>query len=111
MASLWLLDENGLKSRGWDIGDQPLAIGRDETADVIVDDETLSRRHFMVVPGGQAFEVHDLDSQNGTFVDGKPADKTAIRHHNCIQAGRSLFIFDDPTTAGLQAALPRMRVS
>ncbi len=107
MASLWLLDENGLKAQAWDVGEQPMAIGRDDSSDVIVKDDALSRRHFLVVRSGGAFEVQDLESQNGTWVDGRRAGKVPLRHHNCILAGRSLFLFHDPMTAGPSAELPK----
>jgi len=108
MASLWLLDENGLRSQEWDLGEESVAIGRGESADVIVEDDTLSRRHFMVVRSGEFFEVHDLESQNGTWVDGQRAGRVPVRHHNCIQAGRSVFLFHDPSNAGPSAPLPRI---
>lgn len=108
MASLWLLDENGLRSQAWDLGEESVAIGRGETADVIVEDDALSRRHFMVVRSGELFEIHDLESQNGTWVDGQRAGRVPVRHHNCIQAGRSIFLFHDPANAGPSAPLPKV---
>jgi pSer/pThr/pTyr-binding forkhead associated (FHA) protein len=61
---------------------------------------SLSRRHFEIVPQGDHYLLKDLDSQNGTWVDGKPASATRLRHHDCILAGRTLFIFaEEPTAA------------
>jgi pSer/pThr/pTyr-binding forkhead associated (FHA) protein len=53
----------------WEVGDQPIAIGRDGTADVTIDDAALSRRHFMIWREGDHYLIKDLDSQNGTWVD------------------------------------------
>jgi len=49
-----------------------LVIGRDpEHADVaLMQDELLSRRHVMLAPQDDGVRVEDLDSLNGTFVDG-----------------------------------------
>jgi serine protease Do len=49
--------------------DRERSIGR-ETADIIISDEEMSRRHAVVrpIPGG--LEISDLQSSNGTFVNG-----------------------------------------
>ena len=44
-------------------------LGRDPTADVRIDDSTVSRRHASITIAGDA-TLRDLDSKNGTFVDG-----------------------------------------
>jgi pSer/pThr/pTyr-binding forkhead associated (FHA) protein len=93
MADLYLLDDDGAAVERWDIGDQPVAVGRDETADVIVRDDTLSRRHFLIWRKGESFLIKDLSSQNGTWVDGQPAHGTKLSHNVCIVAGRTVFMF------------------
>ncbi len=93
MAHLSLLDENGLAAQRWELGKGPLAVGRGESADAIVDDQTLSRRHFLIAPDGDGFLLKDLESQNGTWVDGCRAQTTRLHDHDCILAGRSLFMF------------------
>jgi two-component system, NtrC family, sensor kinase len=94
MARLCLLDENGAMAKQWELGESPLAIGRADIADVVINDDSLSRRHFEIVRQGTDFLLTDLNSQNGTWVDGKPAQTTKLRHHDCILAGRTLFLFD-----------------
>jgi pSer/pThr/pTyr-binding forkhead associated (FHA) protein len=85
----------------WEISDQPMAIGRDETSEITVNDGTLSRRHFQIWREGERYLLKDLGSRNGTWVDGKPAQGTMLRQNDCILAGRSLFLFsEDPLSAG-----------
>ena len=101
MADLCLLDENGAIARRWEIGDQPVAVGRDETADLTIPDNTLSRRHFLIWREGACFLIKDLDSQNGTWVDGQRAQGTELRHNVCIVAGRTVLMFSEhPLAAG-----------
>jgi two-component system, cell cycle response regulator len=95
MASLCLLDEDGAIARRWELDKGPVAVGRGETADVVIGDETLSRRHFEVTRKDDGYILKDLDSNNGTWVDGQPAKDTRLRHHDCILAGRTLFLFCD----------------
>jgi hypothetical protein len=59
-----------LAGRRVDLGGQ-LVIGRDEGADVVVADPELSRRHAAVRPSGDAVEVEDLGSLNGTWLNGE----------------------------------------
>lgn len=47
-----------------------LVIGR-EDADITLADEEVSRRHAVVRPAGTGIEIEDLESMNGTVVDGK----------------------------------------
>jgi pSer/pThr/pTyr-binding forkhead associated (FHA) protein len=105
MASLCLLDENGIMSRRWELGDKPLAVGRGKTADVVIEDATLSRRHFVVEREGEVYLLKDLNSQNGTWVDGRRAQSTKLNHHDCILAGRTIFMFSENSNNAVQ---PRM---
>ena len=101
MADLYLLDDDGAAVEGWELGDLPVAVGRDETADVIVPDDTLSRRHFLIWREGESFLIKDLSSQNGTWVDGERAEGTKLSHDVCIVAGRTVFMFcEHPLHAG-----------
>ena len=93
MAELCLLDENGAVTQCWEVGDQPVAVGRDESADVLIPDDTLSRRHFLIWREGESFLIKDLGSQNGTWVDGERAQGTKLSHNVCIVAGRTVFMF------------------
>ena len=102
MADLCVLDENGAIAQRWEIGDQPVAVGRDETAEVTIPDNTLSRRHFLIWRDGGRFRIKDLNSQNGTWVDGERAQGTELRHNVCIVAGRTVFMFSQqPLPAGV----------
>lgn len=109
MATLCLLGEDGTVAQRWEIGDQPVAIGREETADVSVRDDALSRRHFMIWREAEHYLIKDLNSQNGTWVDGQRAQGTKLKQNDCILAGHSLFLFHEkplPAAAGLEC-LPR----
>jgi pSer/pThr/pTyr-binding forkhead associated (FHA) protein len=49
----------------------PVVIGRDPSAGVALQqDELLSRQHVRLTPEDDGVRVEDLDSRNGTFVDG-----------------------------------------
>jgi pimeloyl-ACP methyl ester carboxylesterase len=54
-----------------------LVIGR-EDADLTLDDSQVSRRHAIVRHVGAGLEIEDLDSSNGTFVDGTRITKATL---------------------------------
>jgi pSer/pThr/pTyr-binding forkhead associated (FHA) protein len=92
MADLCLLAEDGTVEQQWAIGDQPAAVGRDEAATITINDDTLSRQHFMIWREGDSFRIKDLNSNNGTWVDGKRVQEATLSHAVCVAAGRTLFI-------------------
>jgi pSer/pThr/pTyr-binding forkhead associated (FHA) protein len=69
------------------------SVGRDAAADIQIDDNGLSRKHFEIVWDGKNAAVRDLRSTNGTTVNGKKIDEVAIADNTLIQAGRSDFTF------------------
>jgi pSer/pThr/pTyr-binding forkhead associated (FHA) protein len=104
MATLALLSEDGMTAQRWELGARPFSVGRDDSADVCIEDETLSRRHFLIVKQGANYVLQDLNSQNGTWVDGRRARSraTLLHHHDCIAAGRTLFMFSELEAANSQ---------
>lgn len=48
----------------------PLVVGRGQESQVVLDDPRVSRCHARITPHGGTAVVEDLDSSNGTFVNG-----------------------------------------
>lgn len=62
--------------------------GRDPTADVYVNHPSVSRRHACLSIGSQGAILEDLDSRNGTFVNGRRINgPTKIDHGALIGLG------------------------
>lgn len=51
---------------------QEVIIGRDQAADLVVPLRSISRRHARIVQIKRAYYLCDLDSRNGTFLNGRP---------------------------------------
>ena len=64
-------------------------IGRATGADFIVDAPLVSRVHCRLtsLPGG-ALEVRDLDSTNGTFVNGERVENAVLASGDKLRVGR-----------------------
>ncbi len=65
-------------------------VGRAE-GDVVVDDQTLSRKHFQVEVHPDHLAVKDLGSVNGTHIGGKPVSYTRLQPGQSFSAGRTKF--------------------
>ena len=70
-----------------------ITIGRDASADIVVAQTAVSRRHAQVVPSGGGYVVNDL-STNGVFVNGEkaPSGQTLSRA-DVIRVGTEEFRF------------------
>ncbi len=55
------------------LGAGTIVVGRDPACDLVLVDPRVSRRHLEIVSDGAAFRFRDLDSSNGTIVNGAPA--------------------------------------
>jgi DNA-binding response OmpR family regulator len=66
---LWMEGEE-IKGR-WTLAKPVISIGRWEDNDVVVDDRWVSRHHAQVRREEGGYVIRDLDSKNGTFVNGQ----------------------------------------
>ena len=69
------------------------ALGRHPDSDIFLDDITVSRRHAVVRRIGDAYEVSDVGSLNGTYVDHKRVDTAPLHHLADLQIGRFVLVF------------------
>jgi serine/threonine protein kinase len=68
--------------------DGALTFGRSGHNDVVILDKQMSRRHLELrLQNGRAY-VRDLDSANGTLVNGVPVSEVQVRTGDVIRAGR-----------------------
>jgi transcriptional regulator with GAF, ATPase, and Fis domain len=75
----------------------PVIVGRDPAATVALDDDQVSRQHARFSFEGASGEpvVTDLDSRNGTFVDGMRAQRATLRPGSIVRVGRTLFVYSE----------------
>jgi pSer/pThr/pTyr-binding forkhead associated (FHA) protein len=67
----------------------PLLVGRDEDADIRVDEPLVSRAHARIERRGFSFFVLDLGSTNLTRVNGDPVNERELRDGDELRFGRA----------------------
>jgi Nif-specific regulatory protein len=84
------------------IGADSISVGRDNSNDLCLSDPAVSVRHYRIDKTDDGYELFDLASDNGTFVNGIPVGHKALAHGDTIRAGDSelLFALDEADPAG-----------
>jgi pSer/pThr/pTyr-binding forkhead associated (FHA) protein len=67
--------------------------GRHPDADIFLDDVTVSRRHAEIARQDGAFSIRDLDSLNGTYLDGERTSGGSLVDGSEIQIGKYRMTF------------------
>lgn len=68
-------------------------VGRHPTADFVLDDHLVSRKHFRVIGLGGAWVLEDLGSTNGTLVNGNKTARQPLVDGDVIRAGSTEIVF------------------
>jgi len=73
------------------LGDHSLSIGREPINDIVLRDPEMSRRHLRIIPQGNGYLVEDLNSTNGTHVQGRRiTSPTRLNHGDVIGLGDTI---------------------
>jgi transcriptional regulator with GAF, ATPase, and Fis domain len=81
-----------------------VTMGRESANVISLNHPSVSRRHCMIRRQGDEFKIRDLDSFNGTFVNGIPVKGQALSHSDQLRLGSIELIFlteeGEETTSG-----------
>jgi two-component system NtrC family sensor kinase len=81
------------KGRRFELPDAPALVGRD-SRQLPLTDNTVSRRHFELLPNDGEWVLRDLGSSNGTYVNGgRVVNKRVMKLGDQIRIGRTLMVF------------------
>src|SRR5450631_3531187 len=88
-----LLISGPLKDSSFVLSGNEISLGRDSSNAVAISDVSLSRRHCLLAREGDRFTIRDLDSRNGTLVNGVAVKESPLQHGDQVSVGDSVFIF------------------
>ena len=70
-----------------------VVLGRSRSCDIRLPDVNVSRRHAEVRQEGATYWIVDLDSMNGTVVNGRPVERERLRDGDTITLGSTEIVF------------------
>ncbi len=97
MASLFII-KGADQGKRFELKTKLNGLGRDNTNSIRLHDTEVSRRHAEVRRNDDAFQVIDLNSANGTFLNDEPIDKATLHSGDQIRVGQTTLLFQETTT-------------
>lgn len=88
MGKLVITDNNGVTT-DFELKTEKVTLGRQTSNDIVLNDKAVSGRHAAIVTILDDSFLEDLDSTNGTQVNGQPVTKHALVHGDVITIGRN----------------------
>lgn len=76
-----------------ELSPHPLTLGRSSTNGMMIDQESVSRQHCQISLRANGYELRDLGSTNGTYVNDQPIDAAVLRDGDQIKVGRTILKF------------------
>ena len=74
-----------------------VTLGRSAENDIVVENLAVSRKHAKIEKVGETFILTDLQSANGTFVNGERINRRALKHFDAVTVGKHQVVFlEDP---------------
>ncbi len=98
---------DGSSQRTLDLGDGALILGRAPDSGVVLDDKESSRHHAQIERFEGGWKVVDLESRNGTRVNGKTVNVHLLQHGDRIEIGKSVIAYEGDDAPRAAAPKPR----
>ena len=99
-----LVKLHGQSSRTIELTGDTFTIGRKADNDLPIDDHTVSARHARLVRIQSVYFIEDLNSTNGTTVNGTPIERAQLHDADVITIGQHRIIFRDNAPSPAAAA-------
>jgi pSer/pThr/pTyr-binding forkhead associated (FHA) protein len=95
-----VIKNGGFEGMAFDLTASETLIGRNPTTDITLLDEGISREHAIILYDADtdSYSLEDLQSTNGTQVNGKRVRSVTLNDGDEVQVGRTLFHFSRDVT-------------
>jgi pSer/pThr/pTyr-binding forkhead associated (FHA) protein len=70
-------------------------IGRSPQCDIQIEVENVSRQHARIIFRNEEYQIEDLGSTNGVYVNGIKVEKCVLRDHDQIDVGGVRILFSE----------------
>jgi predicted component of type VI protein secretion system len=103
MAKLVVLTE-GFAGRTYELKGERVTIGRLEDNTIQISEPSVSSHHCELLLRGQEIVVRDLQSTNGTYIDGEPVTQAVLKPGQVLRLGAVEMRLEGDAPAGAPAA-------
>ena len=79
----------------FELKEEEVSIGRNQKCIIAIDDNKVSKHHARVFKNEYYYEIEDMCSSNGTFINGKKITRTILKNGDRVMVGESLLIYYD----------------
>jgi len=113
MTTLYIIDGHD-KRQSLEFSGDSLLVGRSADIDLRVKDRFVSRKHLRISRKGERIFIKDLNSRNGTFVNGEPIHpgiEVELPEGVPVVIGMSVLCFGEGCTEEIQDVLGSIDVS
>ena len=76
------------------LGEARVLVGRSRTCDLALSDTQASKEHIAIELQPEGFVLTDLETSNGTKVNGQPVTRAALHHLDRISIGDTVLVFE-----------------
>ena len=90
---LFVVDSGPKAGSRYGLESEVTSVGRHRSADILLDDVTVSRRHVEVDRTGDRYVVRDIGSLNGTYLNGDRIESAELHDGDELQIGRFKLVF------------------
>lgn len=87
----------------------PFSVGRDDACDLVVNDKTVSRRHFQIERAAGVYFLQDLGSRNGVIINGQAVERTLLVSGDELRVGNVRLGFRIESDSDHEVELPTKR--
>lgn len=94
-----ILKFKGAVIREYPVTGATLSIGRGAGNDIVIDHPAVSSAHARLVAEAGRYAIEDLNSTNGTFVNGQRIARLLLRHNAVLSVGQHTLHYLDPAAA------------
>ncbi|MCX7255999.1 MAG: FHA domain-containing protein [Polaromonas sp.] len=83
-----IISMEGVVIKEVELSKERTSLGRRPYNDVVIDNLAISGEHAVLQLVGQEVSIEDLNSTNGTYVNGKSVKKQLLQHSDVIEIGK-----------------------